>query len=362
MGIADDVRDADGLRVLSYAQAQARAREFFTEMERLAESAEPAPRGPYTVADALNLYIEWFNKHRKSGSKTKAAIERHIRPLLGAEELSRLTSSKIREWHEGIAAVAKGSRARKQTSTELVPAEGAQARKATANRLLTILKAALNHAYREGKVAADTPWRRVQAFRGVDSARLVYLSADEAQRLVNACNEDFRRLVRAALETGCRYGELIRAVVSDFKPDAPSLLIRDAKSGRSRHVPLDKQAAKFLSDVTAGRPGAERIFLRSDGAPWGASHQARPLAEANVRAKIDPAITFHGLRHTWASLRIMRGLPLLVAAQVLGHSDTRMVEKHYGHLAKGYIADAIEATTVPLKSERTSVRKMARRD
>ena len=84
---------------------------------------------------------------------------------------------------------------------------------------------------------------------------------------------------------------------------------------------------------------------------WGKSHQARRLAEANRRAKIEPPINFHGLRHTWASLRIMRGLPLMVAAQVLGHSDTRMVEKHYGHLAKNYVADAIELTTIKLPDE-----------
>jgi hypothetical protein len=39
----------------------------------------------------------------------------------------------------------------------------------------------------------------------------------------------------------------------------------------------------------------------------------------------------------------MNGVPLLVVAKNLGHSDTRMVEKHYGHLAPSYVADAIRA-------------------
>jgi hypothetical protein len=43
--------------------------------------------------------------------------------------------------------------------------------------------------------------------------------------------------------------------------------------------------------------------------------------------------SFHALRHTWASLAVMGGVPLLVVAKNLGHVDTRMVEKHYGHLA-----------------------------
>ena len=58
-------------------------------------------------------------------------------------------------------------------------------------------------------------------------------------------------------------------------------------------------------------------------------------------AKIKPHISFHGLRHTWASLAAMNGVPLMVVAKNLGRPDTQMVEKHYGHLAPSYITDAI---------------------
>ena len=47
--------------------------------------------------------------------------------------------------------------------------------------------------------------------------------------------------------------------------------------------------------------------------------------------------------HTWASHAVMNGVPLMVVAKNLGHADTRMVEKHYGHLAPSYIVDAIRA-------------------
>ncbi len=52
-------------------------------------------------------------------------------------------------------------------------------------------------------------------------------------------------------------------------------------------------------------------------------------------------VNFHCLRHTWASHAVMNGVPLMVVARNLGHVDTRMVEKHYGHLAESYITDAI---------------------
>ena len=40
---------------------------------------------------------------------------------------------------------------------------------------------------------------------------------------------------------------------------------------------------------------------------------------------------------------VMDAVPLIVVARNLGHADTRMVEKHYGHLATSYVREAIRA-------------------
>ena len=207
-----------------------------------------------------------------------------------------------------------------------------------------MLKAALKHAYDEGHVANSNPWgRRLAPFEQVDVARVRYLSVAEAQRLLNACALDFRLLVRAGLETGCRYGELIRLEVSDFNADAATLAIRQSKSGKPRHVVLTQEGAAFFGQCTAGRAGSELMFHRDDGSAWARSDQHRPMKEACERGKINPAISFHITRHTWASLAVMNGTPLLVVAKNLGHRDTRMVEKHYGHLAPSFITEAIRA-------------------
>lgn len=67
------------------------------------------------------------------------------------------------------------------------------------------------------------------------------------------------------------------------------------------------------------------------------------MAAACARARLTPAVSFHALRHTWASLAAMAGVPLLIVARNLGHTDTRMVEKHYGHLTQSFITEAIRA-------------------
>src|SRR4051794_34963705 len=350
---ADDYRDGNGIDVLTFADAQRAAARWHDERLR-AELGIPDPGKVYIVADACADYLAWYREHRKAWTATKSALELHILPELGRLDAGKLTSRRIRDWHEALAASPRQTRAktkRQAPGAATRDADAARARRATANRVLTILKAALNHAFREGKLPSDSAWRRAKAFKGADAARLRYLGEEEARRVINASPPAFRRLVRAALESGCRYGELVRLKVRDFHPDAPSLQVVDAKSGRPRHVPLDQRAATFFAGVCPGRAGSETMLLRDDGAPGGSSHQQRPLAAACRAARIEPPVTFDGLRHTWASQQIMRGLPVMVAAQVLGHSDTRMVERHYGHLARGYVQQAIERTGMTLGDE-----------
>jgi integrase len=214
-------------------------------------------------------------------------------------------------------------------------------RRASANRLWTILRAALNHAFHDSKIESDLAWRKVKPFKGVGAARVRYLTPAEAKRLINAADPEFRPLVRAGLDTGCRYGELVRLQCQDFDPAVGTIAIRKSKSGQPRHVVLTAEGAALFRDLTAGKPGDALILTRVDGEPWGDANQVRPMAEAVKRARITPAVSFHHLRHTWASLSIMNGVPLMVVARNLGHADTRMVEKHYGHLAASYIVDAI---------------------
>jgi integrase len=224
-----------------------------------------------------------------------------------------------------------------------IDADTTRQRRSTANRVLTVLKAALNHAYHEGKVASDDAWRKVKPFREVDAAVVHFLTEAECRRLVNACQGPFRDLVCGALATGCRYGELIRMRASDFNAEAGTVTVRESKSGKPRHVALTGEGRVLFAELTAGRLSQDLVFTRDDGGPWGKSHQQRPLDAACKRAKIEPPATFHILRHTYASMLAMKGVPMGVIAAQLGHSDTRMTERHYAHLSPNYVAETVRA-------------------
>lgn len=337
---ADDMRLADGEAVLDFNQAQAAARARLNSPGR--------PTTDLTVRQAMANYIVLKRANGQPISDLQSRVTAHILPTLGDLVVAELTAEQLRSWLAGLAAAPAMVRTKrgKAQRFELTPDsdDAKRARQASANRVLTMLKAGLNHAFDEGHVATNKAWgRRVKPFRDVEVARIRYLTVAEARRLINACDPEFRPVVRAALETGCRYGELTRLEVQDFNPDAGTVAIRRSKSGKPRHVVVTTAGAEFFREITAGRQGSEVIFRRPDGRPWGSSQQGRPMREACERAGIDPPVGIHQLRHTWASLSVMGGVPLMVIAKNLGHVDTRMVEKHYGHMAPSYIADAIRA-------------------
>jgi integrase len=200
------------------------------------------------------------------------------------------------------------------------------------------LKAALNRAFREDNkhVNDDSAWRRVTPYRQTDAQRPGFLSLEECQRLIHAADAEsgFGSLVHAALPTGARYGELCNVRVRDFVNG--KLHIACSKNGRSRNVTLTEEATEFFHELAVGRAGTEFMVLRSGGLPWKRSDQFRPMREACQRARTDPAVGIHQLRHTYCSLLVMSGMPLTVLARNLGHTTTRMVEKFYGHLRDDY--------------------------
>jgi integrase len=347
LGLADDLTDADGSKVFDFWQAQGAARQW-AEKQRLIDEGM-VRGGPCTVADAVHDYLDAVRAEKGPAAErgAKYIFNASILPDLGSLLVEKLTADRLLRWRNRLATRPKRVRTKRTAdrpaTREIADDDDARRkRKATANRILTMLKAALNRAFHAGRVASDQASRRVKPFAKVDEAVVRYVTADEARRLVNACNKDFRRLVQAALLTGCRYSELTRLKVEAFNCHSGTVAIRPSK-GRVRHVTLAGEGFECFLAWTRGQPPNRHVFLRDDGSVWRPSHQQRPLEQASIRAEISPSVTFHVLRHTHASQLAMRGVPMAVIAKQLGHAETRMTEKHYAHLAPNYVADTIRA-------------------
>ena len=334
IGAADDVLGADGVTVLSYEQARKKANEWFPTALQKATGLIPQRRD-YTVEDACGDYLNAL-EGRKPTYTSRKVINAVIVPALGKVAVEKLTRARIEQWLKDIA-----ENPRRKPRHDLKPDddEARRRRKDSANRYLTILRAALTRALADGKVACSgLAWKSVKPFAQVDQRRTRFLSDDEARKIVEKCGPDFGLLVRAALFSGCRYGELARLLISDFDAGAGTLFVSHSKSGKPRQVYLDPEAIQFFTAVCHKHRRNDFIF--ADGGNQWKKDSAKGLMEAACKAAEIEPLTFHELRHSAASRWARQGLSLGEIAQQLGHADIRMTQR-YAHLCQQTLANKV---------------------
>ena len=363
LGMADDRPgiEADGNKLFDWKQAKLAALNWFRQMDE----ADGIKFGPYTVSAALDDYMKSFTG--KDRVNTQRRIDVLIKPSLGNYQASKLTTALIKSWHNTRAATP----ARLRTSAgsamlkarPLITEEDKRKRRSTANRDLTVLKAALNVAYQNGRIATDDAWRRVKPFPNVERPKLRYLNDDEVRRLVEACEPPFRQIVQATLLTGARYQELARARVRDFDTIAGTLWIPDAKANRPRVCYLGHEGKALFTAMSNTKSSDDLLLPRDDGAQWNNSQQIRRIGLACHHAGINPPATFHDLRRTYGARLALNGVPMAVIAEALGQADERITRRHYAHLSPNYVAEQVRKHSagmgiVPMEENITQISKI----
>jgi integrase len=310
IGVADDFEDANGEDILDYWQA-------FDKVRKLAATDAGPAKGEITVREAFDNYLPKLEgKNARSARHTKGRVEKHILPTLGDNKVSELSKTQIENWQSSLV--------RKSDDKELV-----RKSQDTANRVLSILKAFLNHAAQDEKngISSDDAWRKVKPYHDVGRPRDVRFSPDETRKLIrNIEDPKFTELVEGGYGTGARYEELTGAKIRDFDFAGKTLKV-SGKTG-SRDIILQRSVVNLLKRIAAGRSRDDYIFLRSDGSNWKASDQVRPMKVAVLKTGLDPDGCFYSLRHSYISESIEKNVPLTVIAKNCGTS-VRMIETTY---------------------------------
>jgi integrase len=332
---ADDFAEADGAAILTYSQAIKKLAGELSEVQRSAR---------YTIKQAVDDYVEWLKLNRKSARDAKWKLQHYVLGYFKPDAaVSSLTTVDFEGWPRWAMKTKPKGRRKKPEKFKTNTPDLERQRKATVNRVMNLVKACFTRAFLSERVASDTPWKRLRRFKGVEGVRLRWLAIDESKRLLNAAEPAFRRILQAGLLTGARWGELRSMRARDFDVYSGTVLVAEGKSGKPRRIPLNDEGKGAFAEWAAGLAPDAPIFTRPDGNPWGEQDQKRPMITACEGAAIKPAVGFHTLRHSYASALVQRGVPLAIVAEALGHSDTRMVSKHYGHLSPSHVADAIRA-------------------
>ena len=354
-GMADDTAPADGKAVLSFDQAAAMARELWAQRER--ERTGEIQTGSYTVADAMKDYVAHMARERKIAVRddkgrihpklfrVQSVIDAFILPTLGTLQCAKLTHERLKAWRNTLADSAprvrtKAGKIQAFKTLDTSNPDAVRKRQASVNRVLSTLKGALNHAKAEKMIASDAAWIDIKPFKRVDVPKIRFCTVDEVAALVPACEEDFAKLVKGALLTGCRYGELTAMLVEDFSKQYERVYVAQSKNGEARYVDLNAAGVQFFAELVKDRMPTSAMFLRANGLPWQQSEQKRPMDAACLASGIE-GVTFHILRHTYASHAVMAGMTIEVLAQQLGHKDTRITSRHYAHLCPTFKAESV---------------------
>lgn len=355
-GVADDFAVADGERVLSFDQAQDKAREL---IKALSEKERVAALGPIiTVGGAVNEYLveREAEDHGQIGFKrdARSRLTKHVLNAdakLASTPMADLTADDLARWREGL--------------LKMSPA--------TTQRVTSDLKAALNRAARRSK-AQLPPTIRDTIRDGLAKTTRTPAVAREAQVLPDA---DVRAIISAAWEvdaegewggdlarmvvllaaSGARFGQLMRMTVADVQFAQKRLMVPVSHKGRgsksTSHIGMrvGDDVLAMLAKATAGRRGSELLLLRphwkqiaitqwvlGERGPWFASSELlRHWKVIIARAGLAPGTVPYALRHSSIVRGLRAGLPVrLVAA--LHDTSSAMVEAHYS----AYVVDAMD--------------------
>ena len=298
-------------------------------------------------------YSSWFHAHRKSGKMTIDHIGRCFTIPFGDMPLAELTPSFIDNW--------RTQRLKDGKSIE------------TVNRDIATFKAAISKAVLWGLIEKH-PLEKLKLLKSDRGVKVRYLTSAEEKSLRNAAQaredniqaarirgnkwrkerdykqktdisqysftDHLRPMILLSINTGMRRGEIFSLKWENVDFEQATLTVEGsyAKSGNTRHIPLNKEA---LSVLKSWRRQTDTIDLVFPGKNGNRFDTVKKGWKAIVDAAEIKDFRWHDMRHHFASRLVMAGVDLNTVRELLGHSDMSMTLR-YAHLAPEHKALAVE--------------------
>jgi integrase/recombinase XerD len=349
-----------------YPVALDRAFQWFNDPEINEIANQPRPAGRtteinicpigtvYTVGHALRDFTHWTEMARSPGGhyNNLILINHHLVPNFSHIPLEEFCAQHLTALARQILRTPPrfGFMAYEQPEKRQLSVDELRRRKRTFNSLVSIMRMAFEHAWDNGSIESERPWRCLKRIPVIHSPRTVFLSRPECRRLLAECTPALKDLVMAALYTGCRVGELGALRVEDVAREVFGIRVGAFKRSPVWFVFLPDEGMAFFLGLCAGKAPRDHL-LRSDmGKVWRKQHTAL-FRRAVAAAGLPRDFVFHGLRHTYASDLVASGVPLDIVAKQLGHANTITVSNTYGHLVEHFREEQIRTRFTPLSEQ-----------
>jgi integrase len=263
-------------------------------------------------------YFAYYRANRRPNSVQRHEVSwRVLQPVLGRKRLAEITPFDLERYR----------RQRKQAGVSDV----------SINRELAFLRNLYTMAITWGK-ASENPVTKIR-FARENNGRARFLTLDEETRLLACCVPSIKPIVMTALHTGFRMSELLSLTWADvdFRRRVVTVRAAYAKNGESRSVPMNSVLLETLFAMQGEAIAAGPVFCTSKGTPH--KKFRTTFMRAVCKAGIDD-LTFHDLRHCFASRLVMAGVDLPTVQALMGHKNITMTMR-YTHLSADHKQRAV---------------------
>ncbi len=322
------------------------AQRRLTELLSSLDKGVYTPPGRLTVAEHLHQWLTGYvktNCSQKTLDGYQNIVEHHLIPALGNTQLKHLHPQVIQSYY-GQACERLSSR--------------------TVHKHHRLLSQALKYAVRQGYLGrnpcelVDAPSWKAKAMRT--------LTPSEVEVLFDAMRDSsIYPATYTAVSTGLRQAELLGLRWRDIDLDMLSISVsqvlykrrgvcqfKEPKTSHSRRrVAMTPKLALFLREYRAERESLYRqlgeeltldslVFASVEGKPLDPSVLSHTFTKLARRAGLE-GLRFHDLRHTFASLMLLRGAKPKVISEALGHASVAFTMDTYSHIIEGMQEDAM---------------------
>ncbi|MEN6442002.1 MAG: tyrosine-type recombinase/integrase [Syntrophobacter sp.] len=302
-----------------------------------------------TFSELWKEYAKWAEVNRKSFKAETSRYNQHIKPVLGKTPVTEINPFQLEKLKSDL------------HKKELSPQ--------TIKHVLVLIRQALNQGVSLGLWKGENPVKQVKIPRP-NNKRERFLTSEEAVKLLNELGKispQLRGMALLSLNTGLRAGEIFGLRWNHINLEDGIITLVDPKSGQAQKAFMNQTAKAMLSGRAEGKTPEEFVFKDRFG------DQIREVSDTfertvealNLNAGIDKKdrthrVTFHTLRHTFASWLALEGTPILTIKELLRHSSLTMTER-YAHLIPDVKKQAVTVIDArlnqqfePCESESTS--------
>ncbi len=292
-------------------------------------------RGPdLTVSTVCEAYLSWLKVHRSLGTYQKAVhyLSLFVKHIGTSFRVTTLDGPKVAEWIERFPDWSSSS----------------------GHDAVSIVQRAFNWAVKKGHLDLS-PVAHVPDKPAKTRREIVYSPVDWSELRALVTDQEFGDLLDFMWDTGCRPLEarMLEARHIDLENDLIVFPPSEAKGRKTERVIFLTAVSQGICERLVQQWPDGPILRNKKGTPW--TKDSVNCRFQRLRKKLGKRACAYGIRHSYATEGLKRGMDSLTLAQLMGHQDTSMIARTYAHLARNPAYLKEQARKLSERSENSSL-------